>query len=259
MKKLVSDVSERLGFKKPLELRTVMDMYDMCIYETSFNQSDSSPWCTAFTPSQIYDLEYPEDLRKYYESGHGREANARFLCELMNDMLGHLGNNKQPRAIVFLSHSSSYLLLLASLGAFKDSEPLRADNYHRLDNRKWRLSRIARLASNFAAVKYHCPNEVEKRKVRFFINEEPLELDGCDNGMCDWSAVEDRYKIYSQVNCDEYYCSKQDSTTTSATTTTSTTETVHETQSVANVPSTSVCILIIALVTLVSSSFNVLF
>lgn len=237
MNKLVSDVSERLGFKKSLDLRTVLDMYDMCIYDQSWNLTESSPWCTAFTPSQIYDLEYPEDLRKYYESGHGREANARFLCELMNDMLGHLGTNEQPKAITFLSHSSSYLLLLSSLGAFKDSEPLRADNYQQLADRKWRLSKIARLASNFAAVKYHCPNNVEKTKVGFFINEEPLELEGCDNGLCDWSVVKERYGIYSEVNCDEYYCSKP----------------VKPVQSAANIP--SICLFTTALITLVASIF----
>lgn len=240
MNKLVSDVSERLGFKTLLELNKVMDMYDMCIYDQSFNLTESSPWCVAFTPSQIYDLEYPEDLRKYYESGHGREANARLLCELMNDMLGHLGTNEQPKAVVFLSHSSSYLLLLSSLGAFKDSKPLRADNYHQLADRKWRLSKIARLASNFAAVKYYCPNEVEKRKVGFFINEEPLELEGCDNGLCDWDVVKERYRIYSEVDCDEYYCTKPKTTTE------------KPIQSAANIP----FICLFALITLIVSIFN---
>lgn len=246
MNKLVSDVSERLGFKKPLPLDKVMDMYDMCIYDQSWNLSDSSPWCTAFTYSQIYNLEYPEDLRKYYESGHGREANGRFLCELMNDMLGHLGNNEQPKAVVFLSHSSSYLLLLSSLGAFKDSQPLLADNYEELDDRKWRLSRIARLASNFAAVKYYCPDEEEKRKIGFFINEEPLELDGCNKGMCDWGAVKERYKVYSEVDCEEYYCQKKEETTTE-----------KGDDSGASVQ--SICLLTTAITTLVASIFNSFF
>lgn len=219
IKKLVSDVSERLGFKSPLETQKVLDIYGMCIYYQSWNLSHSSAWCAAFTPSQFYDLEYFEDLRKYYESGPGLEGNLRLLCELMNDMLGHLGNNEQPKAVTYLTHSSSYLLLLASLRAFTDSEPLRADNYYRLTDRKWRLSKIARLASNFAAVKYDCPNEVEeveRSKIKFFVNEEPLEFEGCDEGICNWETVKERYRIYSEVNCDEYYCSKSDEGTSSS-------------------------------------------
>ncbi|XP_055295864.1 multiple inositol polyphosphate phosphatase 1-like [Sitodiplosis mosellana] len=204
---LVMDVSKRLGFECPLKMRQVLSMYDMCVYEQAWNLSDSSPWCAAFTPSQFYDLEYPEDLRKYYESGHGREANSRFLCALVNDLLAHLGNDDQPKAVAYVTHSSSLLLLLTSLGVFNDSEPLRADSYHRLSDRKWRLSKIAPFASNFAAVKYDCPNDIESEKVKFFINEEPIDFEWCDAGLCDWSAVKERYKKYTEVNCDEYFCS----------------------------------------------------
>lgn len=207
MSQLINDVSERLGFEYPLKMRQVFNMYDMCVYEQAWNQSDSSPWCAAFTPSQFYDLEYPEDLRKYYESGHGREANSRFLCELMNDLIYRLDNNDHPKVTAYLTHSSSLMLLLTSLGAFHDSEPLRADNYYRLSDRKWRLSKIAPLASNFAAVKYHCPNEIESEKVKFFINEEPIEFEWCDVGLCNWSDVKQRYRKYTEANCDEYFCS----------------------------------------------------
>lgn len=208
MSQLVMDVSERLGFGCPLEMEQVFNMYDMCVYENAWNLSDTSPWCAAFTLSHFYDLEYPEDLRKYYESGHGREANSRFLCGLMNDLLNHLENNDQPKVSAYLTHSSSLMLLLTSLGAFNDSEPLRADNYHRLADRKWRLSKIAPLASNVAAVKYDCPNDIESEKVKFFINEEPIDFEWCNNGLCDWSAVKKQYRKYTEVNCDEYFCSQ---------------------------------------------------
>lgn len=211
MSQLVMDVSERLGFDCPLKKRQVFSMYDMCVYETAWNLS-VSPWCAAFTPSQFYDLEYPEDLRKYIESGYGRSANSRFLCALINDMLGHLGNDEQPRAAVYVTHSSSLLLLLTSLGAFNDSQPLRADNYHRFSDRKWRLSKIAPLASNFAAVKYHCPNDIESEKVKFFVNEEPIDFDWCNAGLCDLNDVKERYKEYTEANCDEYFCSRSSET-----------------------------------------------
>lgn len=207
MSQLVIDVSERLGFELPLKMEQVFNMYDMCVYEQAWNLSDSCPWCAAFTPSQFYDLEFPEDFRKYYESGPGRKANSRFLCGLMNDLLNHLGSNDHPKTAVYVTHSSSLLLLLTSLGAFDDSEPLRADNCHRLSDRKWRLSKIAPLASNFAAVKYDCPNDLEREKVKFFLNEEPIDFDWCDEGLCDWSHVKARYREYTEANCDEYFCS----------------------------------------------------
>lgn len=212
MSHLVSDVSKRLGFGEPLELQEVIDMYSMCIYDQSWNitknESLISPWCAAFTPNQIYHLEYPEDLRKYYESGYGRAGNSRLLCSLMNDMIKHIESETHPNAVVYLTHSSSFLLLLTTIGAFKDYKPLRADNYYSMSNRKWRLSNISPLASNLAIVKYNCPNDIETEKVKFFLNEEPIDFDWCDMGVCDLKDFKQQYKIFTEVNCTDYYCSK---------------------------------------------------
>lgn len=207
IKQLVIDVSERLGYACPLKLSQILDMYDMCIYEHAWNPKATSSWCSVFTPSQIFDLEYPEELRKYYESGPGIQSNERLVCGLVNDMLNHLRNNDDPKAVVYLTHSSSLLLLLTALKVFKNAESLRADNYHSVSSRKWRLSEIAPLAANLAAVKYTCPNDVEQEKVQFFLNEEPINFDWCDGGLCNWNDVENQYEEYTQANCDEFYCS----------------------------------------------------
>lgn len=207
MSRLLSDVSHRLGFNISLTEEQVLDIHQMCLYDYSWNFKMLSPWCAAFTPKQFHDLEYPEDLRKYYECGYGLESNERLLCGLVNDMLDHLESNEEPKAVVYLTHSSSLLLMLTALKAFKDEDTLRADNYHSMSNRKWRLSEIAPFASNIAIVKYDCPNDVEREKVKFFLNEKPIEFDGCEMGLCDLKEVKERYKEYKQANCDEYFCS----------------------------------------------------
>lgn len=208
MSRLVTSVSERLGFVEwPLKMRQVFSMYDMCLYEQAWNLSDSSPWCAAFIPSHFKDLEYPEDLRKFYESGYGRSGNPRLVCALVNDLFDHLDSKDDPKAIAYFTHSSSLLLLLTSLGVFNDTTPLRADNYQSLSDRQWRLSKIAPFASNFAAVKYDCPNDIETEKVKFFINEEPINFEWCNDGVCEWNAVKEHYKEYIEANCDEYFCS----------------------------------------------------
>ncbi|XP_031619290.1 multiple inositol polyphosphate phosphatase 1-like [Contarinia nasturtii] len=207
MTQLAIDVSERLGFGCPLKITQILDVYDMCIYEHAWNPKATSAWCSAFTPSQIHELEYIEELRKYYESGYGIKTNERLVCSLVNDMLNHIGNNDEPKAVVYVTHSSSLLLLLTALKAFSDADSLRASNYYSMSTRKWRLSNIAPLAANFAAVKYNCPNDIEQEKVRFFLNEDLIEFDWCDKGLCNWSDVKKEYDDYIQASCDEYYCS----------------------------------------------------
>lgn len=204
---LVSDVSSRLGYKYPLKTQQVLDMFDMCRYDQAWNLEAPSPWCAAFNPPQIDDLEYLEDLAKYWKSGYGSKLSSRLSCSSVNDMLKHLGSNQQPQVVTYFTHSKAVLLLLTALQAAKDTDSLRADNYYSMSRRKWRSSELTPFASNVVAIKYDCPNEVERNKIMFFQNEKPLYFDWCKVGLCNWSDVQERYKEYTQGNCGEYFCS----------------------------------------------------
>lgn len=206
MTQLINDVSQRLGYRFPLKSEQVMDMFEMCRLDQAWMIDRPSPWCAAFTPTQIDDLEYLEDLKKYYKSGYGRPIASHVQCEAINDMLHHLESRDQPNAVVYFTHSKSILLLLTALKAVKDSEALRADNYYSMSRRKWRLSEISPFSSNLAAIKYDCPNEVEREKVMFFLNEKPLNFEWCKVGLCNWSDIKEQYKEFSRANCNEYFC-----------------------------------------------------
>lgn len=182
-------------------------MFEMCRYDQAWTLDKPSPWCTAFTPSQIDEVEYLEDLGKYHNSGYGRKISANMACAAVNDMLHHLDNNNQPKAVAYFTHSKSVLLLLRALQAHKDSDSLRADNYYSMSRRKWRVSEISPFATSLAVIKYECPNEVEPEKVMFFQNEKPLYFDWCKVGLCSLREVKERYREFTQVNCNEYFCS----------------------------------------------------
>lgn len=142
--------------------------FSMCRFDQAFKLDRPSPWCSAFTPSQVDDLEYLYDLETYYGRGYGIELNNRLACAAISDMIHHLETDSEPNAVAYFTHSESVLLLLTALGAVKDSQPLRADNYYNMSHRKWRSSEITPFASNFAAVKYSCPNEVRSLVAELF-------------------------------------------------------------------------------------------
>lgn len=181
----------------------------MCLYDQTFYLKETSAWCSAFTPGQIFDLEYPEDLRKYYKSGYGRKSNDRLLCGVMKDMINHIESDEQPNIVAYFTHSSSILPLLNSLNASKDLEPLRADNYNRMPEKKWRLSEIAPAAGNIAVIKYKCR---ESDKVKFFLNEQPIDLEGCDRGLCNLKHIKERYKAYIQADSSTFFCNNSTET-----------------------------------------------
>jgi multiple inositol-polyphosphate phosphatase / 2,3-bisphosphoglycerate 3-phosphatase len=99
-------------------------------------------------------LEYKEDLKYYYKSGHGSPLNEPIACAAVKDMLTQLDDKNGAKTIAYFTHSSELQLFLVALGAAKDDTPLRADNYDQMKNRLWRTSAIGPFTTNVAAVKY---------------------------------------------------------------------------------------------------------
>ncbi|XP_017128590.1 multiple inositol polyphosphate phosphatase 1 [Drosophila elegans] len=202
----LADISTRLGFLYTLEEEDIKLMYDMCRYEQAWNVDRNSVWCGAFLPEQVTVFEYLEDLKYYYGSGYGFPENERLNCRLVQDLLTHLNNPVSPHVVAHFGHSTGLLTLLTALGIKKDDIKLRADNYDSLTSRRWKTSLIDPFASNFVAVKYDCPTDLDREKVVFFLNQQAVQLDWCNVGLCKWSAVLEKYRGIADADCGDYYC-----------------------------------------------------
>lgn len=181
-------------------------MFDICRYEQAWMVDRTSAWCGVFLPRHVTVLEYAEDLKYYYGSGYGFEENTRFNCRAVKDMVTRLSNSSSPHAIAYFAHSTGLQTLLTALGINKDDVALRADNADEMTSRRWRVSQLGPFAGNFVAVKFDCPNELEKEKVVFFLNQNAVQLSWCKVGLCNWSDVKKHYKSILDADCDEYYC-----------------------------------------------------
>ncbi|GAB0089857.1 Multiple inositol polyphosphate phosphatase 1 [Sergentomyia squamirostris] len=202
----LSQVSQRLGFKFQLTADQVELIWDMCRYELAWELERVSPWCGAFTKAQVDVMEYKEDLKYYYKSGYGSELNTKVACSLVADMMRHLGSDSQPQAVAYFAHDSAIQLFTTALGANKDRDSLRADNFLQNDRRNWRTSDIAPFAGNLVAIKYDCPESNERQKVMFFLNEKPVAFDWCRVGLCDWKDVQQMYHQYTTTDCSRTFC-----------------------------------------------------
>lgn len=65
-------------------------MYMTCAFESAWNPLSMSPWCSAFSESNMELLEYAEDLEYYYIDGYGHKLNYEQACPLVGDMLQNL-------------------------------------------------------------------------------------------------------------------------------------------------------------------------
>lgn len=208
MTQLISDVSQRLGYKVPLSVQQILSMYEMCSFDLAWELDKPSFWCAVFTPDQISAIEYLLDLDIFYLKSYGQKPAARLACSAVNDLIRHLDSNTNPKSVQLFAHSTNLVFLLTALHNAEDSEFIRADNYHNMRQRQWSLSQMSPFAANLAAVRYDCPNhEAAHEKVKFFLNEKPLELNWCQNGLCNLNKMKELLKEYTQANCDEYFCS----------------------------------------------------
>lgn len=208
-KQVVHDVSKRLGFEDDLPFESVLSMYTECVFERAWVVDKLSPWCAAFTENELKVFEYEEDLYYYDHASYGVEMSPRIGCITLQDMFNHFeklenGNtSEEPRGIFYFSHNVAVELLLRTMGLAEDSSPLTASNFQsKRDNRKWRTATLAPFAANLAAVFYKCDSS---NKVRFYLNEKPLDIEGCEMGVCDWEYL--KKKLGSTAfNCNVDFC-----------------------------------------------------
>uniref|UniRef100_T1GEJ6 Multiple inositol polyphosphate phosphatase 1 n=1 Tax=Megaselia scalaris TaxID=36166 RepID=T1GEJ6_MEGSC len=141
----------------------------------------------------LWILEYDEDIKYFYKAGYGNPLNLNQPCEAVKDMLKFLENDSPstPKAAGYFTHSTMVQMFVSALGINNDHETMKADDYPRNANRKYRISKSGPFAANIAAVSYHCPYDTEPKKVIFFLNQKPVELDGCKTGRCVYNLFAD--------------------------------------------------------------------
>lgn len=111
------------------------------------------------------------------------------------------------RGIFRFGHSESLVPLMSILGLHKDSEDLRADNFHNMHYRKFRASTISPFAANIAFILHKCDSgksqtsSTESFKVELLVNEKPVTFPFCKTELCPYRAVREKYMKYVE-SCD---------------------------------------------------------
>ncbi|KAL6260333.1 hypothetical protein P5V15_007864 [Pogonomyrmex californicus] len=188
--------------------------YDACRFERAWNPDESSPWCDVFTNNEMQVFEYEEDLFYYYRSGPGEKINGELGCHPIRDMFDHftklesVKDGDEPRGVFYFTHSHMIGMFLTAMGVGKDSVPLTTANFRDMYRRNWRSSLLMPFTANFAAVFHRCDSNDTPFKVAFYLNENPLTLEDCENGVCDWIQLKEKLGGIA-VNCSMEVCQKK--------------------------------------------------
>ncbi|NWX89377.1 MINP1 phosphatase, partial [Nothoprocta ornata] len=182
-----------------------------CSYELAI-KNVTSPWCSLFSEEDAKVLEYLNDLKQYWKRGYGYDINSRSSCSLFQDIFRQLdkameeSKSSKPISspvIVQIGHAETLQPLLALMGFFKDEEPLRANNYARQAQRKFRSGRIVPYAANLVFVLYHCDHAKTSREeyqLQMLLNEQLLPFHHSNQTLALYADLKDYYRDILQ-NC----------------------------------------------------------
>ena len=210
MRAVETSVSSYLGVNVSL---TELDMmYLMCNFETAWRPAVTSPWCRMFSDQELRMMEYREDLEYFWLDGPGHRINSEQACVLVRDMVdtftGIAEGREDKHGSFYFTHSGTILKLLAFLKVFNDPEPLRSDNFHKMENRKWKTSDIGPFGANIAFVLQRCESDY---LMALFVNEKLSKLPGCEEEWCPLSTFIQNNPQLKSCNFSNI-CRKNDST-----------------------------------------------
>ena len=181
IKKVTEKLEERLNVSGKLELQAE-ELFKLCAFGVLLQ--DDQSWCSLFEKEDAEVLEYLNDLEAYYEHSYGNELSYQIICPLVGEIVDTIKEfikERETYGIFRFAHSESLTSLFTILGLFKDSVPLRADNYEKQTGRKFRTSENTPMAANVAFVLYECSSRGgnSEFKVQLVINEGPVGMPCC--------------------------------------------------------------------------------
>ncbi len=161
--------------------------YTMCRYDKALYYGQLSPWCAAFSNSDLLVLEYVDDLLYYYKDGYGYDINWMQACNPVVDVATYfnsivLGATSKPYGIFYFSHSGAMAKLLARWGLYKDAMAPTASNFAFMSGRQWSTSRMQNFGVNMVFVLFRC--ELNTYKVQLYVNERLTHIPGCAGDTC---------------------------------------------------------------------------
>lgn len=196
MRNVLQKVSNKLKFKSGmLEEEHIVGMYTACMFEVAIYDRENT-WCELFEEEDLLVLDYLSDLKQYWKRGYGHPINYQIGCPLLERIVTSLKNATESspeeamHGAFMFAHGETLQPLYALLDLFKDAEMLRADNFPKQHERKYRVSRITPFGANIAFVLYKCSIKDNGSKtvegmqsfmVQVFVNEELTALPCCKN------------------------------------------------------------------------------
>ncbi|KAK7093703.1 multiple inositol polyphosphate phosphatase 1-like isoform X2 [Littorina saxatilis] len=184
----------------------IVALYYMCGYETAI--SKSSPWCSFLKEHGVVEvLEYLDDLKVYYQLGPAYPITWKLSCPLVTEIVREMDKaiaaidkgHSYVRGRFAFGHTETLGPLLSALGIFDDQPPLKAENFKKEKQRKFKSSTFLPFAANVHFVLYKCGSVF---RLKLYINEKEFPFLKCKAGGCPFDTVKKMLNDKGLIQCD---------------------------------------------------------
>lgn len=182
-------------FGATVDLSLYQTMYSACAFEyAALNVSEH--FCSLLQEIDFRINEYYEDLNIYYRESYGLPIAVQIGAPLLQEFVRTFKSKFQsllasgaptpaPATTFFrFAHAETAEPILAILGLYNDSMPLKADwSWEKIDARAFRSSQIFPFATNLYIHGYDCGTNSRSSPERFLLriqhNERDIDVPGC--------------------------------------------------------------------------------
>lgn len=176
-------IAKRLNKLLPGVNLTTADVHGAlyaCAYDLAAH--GVSPWCAAFSQSELADFEYELDLLMVGAFGYnlpgdmGPLLGSLFVSKLVERFTNATGDAR-PIYLEF-GHDTTIDMALTALGLAKDTPKLSAKGPVKA-NRKWRTAQQVPFGAQMTWEKFSCTSSFKGPQIRLMLNNAPLPLTPC--------------------------------------------------------------------------------
>ena len=185
-----------------ITIDSVRAISTLCAIERAkFGISGQSSWCSLIAGTEDIG-NYYNDLNDWYLYGPGNELNANLSCDLLKGIFQSIqarskkNKKSQNKVIVRVGYFVQLLTFLDRLGLFINEPMLKADDFLKVSDRKYKVGKLAPFSGNIAFVLYECNTDYKTDyKLQFYLNERLTKLPSCVSMVdCSLADFKEYYK-----------------------------------------------------------------
>ncbi|KAJ3269014.1 ATP-dependent DNA helicase II subunit 2 [Terramyces sp. JEL0728] len=167
-------------------------LQDACAFQLAFGSTLNQSICKPFNQQDFVDFSLDDNLSKFYTLSYGLPPplNSQLGCSPLTGLVTNI-KDQELKATFHFGHAETIIPMITSLGLFKDSKPLQANDS--LAEKQFQAAKIAPFQSNLVFEVY-AGSTTANPDIRLLLNEQPIDLPCSTNGLVSLQAFELHYK-----------------------------------------------------------------